>query len=149
MSCFKLIFLIIFFCLSFTLWAGDKGLGIMLGNPTGINGKLKLSAQRSVDAGLGMALVGGNPVSLHSDYLWQNDDAFYFKDTYSLDLYFGMGGRMEFSDSIYLGPRFPVGLSHQLEKNDADVFFEVAPILDFIGKQGYEINLLFGSRYFF
>jgi len=149
MSYLKLVLFLSLACSSFSLLASDKGLGIMLGNPTGINGKLKLSAQRSMDAGLGIALVGGNPVSLHSDYLWEKDDALYFKDTYSLDFYFGIGGRMEFSDSIYLGPRIPVVVSHQLEKSEADVFFEAAPIFDFIGKQGYEINLLFGSRFYF
>lgn len=132
---------------SFSTWS--FGLGVMLGNPTGVNGKHWLSDDRAIDGGFGISLGRHSEASLHSDYLLHSKGAFIFNDKTPLDLYYGIGGRMEFSDSIELGVRVPVGLAHELNGGASDVFAEVAPILDFVGKNGLELHLLFGARYYF
>jgi hypothetical protein len=129
-------------------WANKTGLGISLGNPTGLNGKYWLDSGHAVDAGLGWA-IGRNHFNIHSDYLLHNEGAFYFQDDYPLDLYYGIGGRMAFADDIQLGARVPVGLVHKLEQGASDIFGEVAPILDFIGRTGIDLHVLFGARYYF
>jgi hypothetical protein len=123
--------------------------GISLGNPTGLNGKYWLDSTKAVDGGVAFSLGKHSNFSLHSDYLLHNDAAFYLNDVHPLDLYFGIGGRMEFADDIEIGVRVPVGLAHKFEKESADVFAEVAPIIDFISKTGLELHLLFGARYYF
>jgi hypothetical protein len=56
---------------------------------------------------------------------------------------------MEFSDSPEVGVRGPVGLLYNTENRQSDIFAEVAPIVDFIGRTGLELHLLIGARYFF
>ncbi len=135
---------------SLNSWAaGKRALGLMLGNPTGISGKYELGANRAVDAGVGLSFGRHTNASIHSDYLLHKEGVLFFKDVHALDLYYGIGGRMEFADTIELGARVPIGLLHQLEGRPAEVFGEVAPVIDLIGRQGTELHLLFGARYYF
>ena len=129
--------------------ANQMGLGVMLGNPTGVNGKYWLNGTQAIDGGVGFSLGDDTEVSIHSDYLWHTEGAFFFNDVYPLDLYYGVGGRMEFEDDIQLGLRVPVGLVHRLENQSADMFGEVAPVFDFITNNGIELHILFGARYYF
>jgi hypothetical protein len=145
----KSLFVLLTLLLSFSTYAQEKGIGISLGNPTGLNGKYWLDGTHAVDGGLGMSLGEHTEVSIHSDYLFHNEGAFFFNDVHALDLYYGLGGRMEFSDDIEIGVRVPVGLVHKIENGPADVFGEVAPIVDFVTRKGIELHLLFGSRYYF
>lgn len=130
-------------------FAKKTGLGLSLGNPTGLNGKYWLNGEHAIDAGVGMSLGGNSDVSIHSDYLLHKESAFYFNDVHPLDLYFGLGARMEFADEIEFGARVPVGLVHNVEDGSSDIFVEVAPIIDFIGRTGVELHWLTGARYYF
>lgn len=134
---------------SSALAAGEMGIGAMVGNPTGLNGKLWLSESTAVDGGLALSLGKNSNFSMHSDYLFHSDGALVFQDTHPLDVYYGIGGRMEFSDDIELGVRLPVGVAHRMENKRADLFGEVAPIVDFIGRTGLELHLAVGARYYF
>lgn len=125
------------------------GLGLSLGNPTGLNGKYWLSKERAVDGGAAMSLGKHSNFSIHSDYLLHRDGALFLNDVHPLDLYYGLGGRMEFADDIEIGVRVPVGLAYKVEDKSADVFGEVAPIVDFLTNTGLEIHLLIGARYYF
>lgn len=129
--------------------AGEMGIGAMLGNPTGINAKYWLSEKNAVDGGAGLSLGKKTNLSLHSDYLFHSEGALIFQDNHPLDLYYGIGGRMEFGDDIELGVRLPVGIAHRMENNQADIFGEIAPIIDFIGRTGLELHLVVGARYYF
>ncbi len=135
--------------LSLPALANKTGVGLMLGNPSGINAKHWLDNKTAVDGGLGQSIGKHADISLHSDYLLHQSSAFYLNDIYPLDLYYGLGGRMEFSDDIELGVRVPVGLIYVPEGQSADIFTEIAPIWDFISRTGLEIHLLFGARYYF
>ncbi len=136
-------------CLPAFAFQNQRGVGLSLGNPTGLNGKYWLDGNKAIDGGAAWSLGKHTNFSLHSDYLWHNEGAFFFNDVHSLDLYYGLGGRMEFADDIELGLRVPVGLAHKLENGAADVFAEAAPIIDFVSRTGLELHLLFGARYYF
>jgi hypothetical protein len=128
---------------------GRGAVGLMLGNPTGLNGKYWQSDDRAIDAGLGFSVGKNSDFSLHSDYLFHQKDALYINDVHPLDLYFGLGGRMEFAGDIEIGVRLPVGVVREFSSYQADVFLEAAPIVDVLTKFGVEIHLLLGSRYYF
>lgn len=145
----KFIIILCFILISFTSWANERGIGISIGNPVGLNGKYWLNSTSAVDAGLAWSVGKGQDFSLHSDYLLHKEAAFYFNDVHPLDFYYGVGGRMEFSDEIELGVRVPVGVAHRFIAESADVFAEVAPIIDLVGRMGLELHLLFGGRYYF
>ena len=145
----KYVVIICFLFMGLSAWANEKGLGISIGNPTGLNGKYWLNSDRAVDAGLAWSFGKKQEVSIHSDYLLHKEGAFYFNDIHPLDFYYGVGGRMEFADEIELGVRVPLGIAHRFEAESADVFAEVAPIIDLIGRTGLELHLIFGGRYYF
>jgi hypothetical protein len=128
---------------------GELGLGLMVGNPTGVSGKYWLDDDHAVDGGVGVSLGEHSDLSLHSDYLFHSYSAFYMNDDIPLDFHYGVGGRMEFADEIELGLRVPVGLTHRFTETTADVFAEAAPILDFLGRRGIELHLVGGARYYF
>lgn len=146
----KLIFCLLLIMTSSLMASSNKlGVGVMIGNPTGLNGKYWLEDNKAVDAGLAYSLGKHSDFSLHSDYLLHKDAALYINDTHPLDLYYGIGGRMEFADDLEIGVRVPVGVSHKMEEQQADIFGEVAPIVDIIGKTGFELHLAVGARYYF
>lgn len=148
----KSLLILALLCVSCVAWGTtpDKtGVGLMLGNPTGITAKRWLSEKAAVDAGLGFSIGKSTDFNLHSDYLLHQKDAFYFNDIHPLDLYYGIGGRMEFADDIELGVRVPVGLVHNFTDQPADIFAEAAPIIDFISKTGLELSFAIGARYYF
>lgn len=129
--------------------AGQTGVGLMIGNPIGVNGKYWLEGGNAVDGGIGISLGKHSDLSIHSDYLLQVDEAFFYNDVHPLDFYYGIGGRMEFADDIELGLRVPIGLVHKMKESNSDVFAEIAPIYDFIGRNGFELHFGVGARYYF
>ena len=145
----KIILLLIFLCPVVMASPGTTGVGIALGNPTGLSAKHWLSKQQAVDGAAGWSFGKKTEFSMHSDFLLHNHGAFFFNDDYPLDLYYGIGGRLEFSDEIELGLRVPVGLAHEFSEQKADIFAEVAPIMNLISETGFELHLLIGARYYF
>ncbi len=146
----KILFVVILALVSTTAFAQEKlGVGVMAGNPTGLSAKMWLDDTHAIDAGMGFSFGEHSDFSLHSDYLLHNKGAFFFNDVHSLDLYYGIGGRMEFADDLELGVRTPVGLVHQFTEKNMDAFGEIAPILDFIGHKGFEFHILVGTRFYF
>jgi len=135
---------------SFAASAGPLGIGAMIGSPTGLSAKYKLGDEKALDGGFGLTRGKNCTANLHSDYLFHSSNALYFNDQHPLDLYYGMGGRMKFDDDIILGVRLPVGLLYEVEnEGNADVFGEIAPIVDFIGKVGVDLHIAIGARYYF
>jgi hypothetical protein len=140
---------LVIFTLSSYAAEGDKGVGILFGNPIGVSGKYWLADNHALDGGIGMSWGKHTNLSLHSDYLLQSDGAFFYNDDVPLDLYYGLGGRMEFDDEIEIGLRIPVGLAHKFENENADMFAEIAPIVDLVGRSGLELHFGVGARYYF
>ena len=143
--------MIVLLMLSYSLLtlANEKGLGVSFGNPTGLNGKYWLGENTAIDGGMGLSLGQSVNFSVHSDFLYHQKVAFYFKDEHPLDLYYGVGARFEFADAIEGGIRVPVGLLYNITEQSADVFVEAAPIIDIISRKGLELHLLSGARYYF
>jgi hypothetical protein len=146
---FVLTFLLMVLSTTVTAAPNKLGVGAMIGNPTGLNGKYWLEGNRAVDGGLAFSFTKGAYLGIHSDYLIHNDAAFYFNDVYPLDLYYGIGGRMLFGDGLDLGIRVPVGVAHQFKQQPADVFAEIAPIVDFISRTGFDLHFAIGARLYF
>lgn len=152
------------------------GLGLMVGSPTGLSGKLYLGNRTAVAMGVGEAFghrYEDDGLHLHVDFLWhpamlaQNNDFF-------LPLHIGVGGRIldhegrwweggrwyYYDDHTHLGVRMPVGLTMDFRKVPLDVFFELALVANVIVvDEGpyddlYDHDLLsltgaLGARYYF
>ena len=128
---------------------GDMGVGAMVGSPIGVSSKYWLGESSAVDGGIGFSLGSKTNMSVHSDFLLHSMGALVLNDTQLLDLYAGLGGRIKFADEISVGLRIPVGIAHMVQDKNADMFAEIAPVIDFISRTGVDLNAIIGARYYF
>lgn len=143
--------LFLFIALSVTSFSQSKGfgLGIILGEPTGISAKYWTSSSTALDFGLGYSFVKNSRVHLHADYLFHVNNL--FQTSENISLYYGPGARLRLVDvgDSRLGFRFDVGLVWIPRNAPIDVFLEIAPLLDIIPETDFTVNGGVGVRFFF
>ncbi len=125
------------------------GLGIILGEPTGISMKGWLSNANAIDAGVAWSFRRETSLHVHADYLWHSFNVFSTKE--EIPLYYGIGGRIKVgrNEDTRLGARVVVGVDFLLHDAPLDFFLEVAPILDLTPSTELNGNAGFGARYWF
>lgn len=125
---------------------GNFGLGLMVGEPSGVSIKSWNSKFSAFNVGAAWSLSDNQAVHLHADFLmhsWfsENDDRLAF--------YYGIGGRIIFADNPNAGARIPLGLNYVFKTFPFDLFVEAVPILDFTPSTKLAGNGAFGIRYYF
>ncbi len=145
---FGLFFITIFSITSFSQSRGF-GLGIILGEPTGISAKYWTGSTTALDFGLGYSFEKNSRMHLHADYLFHVNNL--FQTSENIALYYGPGARLRLVDvgDSRLGFRFDVGLVWIPKNAPIDVFIEVAPLLDIIPETDFSFNGGLGVRFFF
>lgn len=127
---------------------GNLGVGIMVGEPTGVSVKAWNNYRSAFGIGAAWSLSGRNEaIHLHIDYLqhsWFED-----LDEGSLGFYFGIGGRAIFADDPLIGLRIPLGLTYVFGSIPFDIFVEAVPILDLTPDTEFAGNGAVGLRYYF
>jgi len=126
------------------------GMGIMLGEPSGLSGKLWSGGNNAFDFGLAWSTSKNSGVAFHADYVWHKMDMISV-DKGALPFYYGIGVRYRNRDNSddNIGVRVPFGLDYLFAQSAFDVFFEVVPILDLAPDTDFDINVALGGRYFF
>ncbi len=133
--------------------AGSAGIGFIVGEPTGISGKLFITENTAIDAAAAWSLVKDASFHIHADYLHHNFSI--LKREFGitegeLPLYFGIGGRVRFDDDdSRVGVRLVAGVSYIFDDAPLDVFFEIAPIMDLAPKTELDMNAGAGLRFWF
>jgi hypothetical protein len=130
--------------------SGRFGLGIMMGEPTGLSWKYFLNHEFALDGGLGWSFRDETDPHLHADLLWHKFDLIPVPEG-QLPVYVGVGGRVKFRDNREdrVGIRFPVGISYLFDDLPMDAFFEFAPIIDFAPSTRGGFNIGAGVRWWF
>ncbi len=136
---------------------GVFGLGLIVGEPTGLSAKYYLADDTAIDAAIGGAFVGRG-YQVHGDFLWHP----WLIDrtaSFAMPLYLGLGARIlkrdaggGDADHTRIGLRVPVGLLFDFTRVPLDVFVEVAGILDYRTRGesfGVDLNAGAGIRYYF
>jgi hypothetical protein len=126
------------------------GVGVMLGEPTGISGKYWLDNTTAIDLGIATGIFGENTgFSIHTDYLYQIDNL--LESKYKIPFYYGFGLRIRFpqNSQMQLGVRGTAGLLMYLKNLPIDVFFEIAPSFRLLPTTGLDFDIAIGSRYYF
>ena len=124
------------------------GLGIVLGEPTGVSAKGWLSSREAIDGGLAWSLRDAGYLRVHADYLWHFHDV--FRTTDALVPYLGAGGSFgNRPGSGILGVRMVGGLIWYPDGTPIDVFAEIAPVVDLAPETLLRVNGGIGLRYFF
>ena len=135
---------------------GTLGVGIVIGEPVGVCGRLYLSDDRAIQGAVGAAFIGGG-LQIHADYVI-HPYILQSRETFVLATYVGPGARVvQYSDGreasyFALGVRAVGGLLFDF-KNPLDAFFEVAGVLEygFADEKGFGVafNAGAGLRYYF
>ncbi len=146
---FSIIVLLVIFSQNARPAEGNNfGLGIILGDPTGLSFKVWQSNKIAYDAALAWSLGKHNNIHIHVDYLVHNYDIIRVQKG-KLPFYFGIGGRLEARDESVLGLRIPLGMNYLFAKVPIDLFLELVPTLNIIPKTGFDLEGGIGARYYF
>ena len=127
------------------------GLGIILGEPTGVSLGIGAGDRASFDAAIAWSLEGTDRVHLHGDYLRWNPDAIEI-DEAKIPAYYGVGVRVRLNEGSRddeIGVRFPLGLAWVFADGGLMTFLELAPILDLSPDTDFDINAALGLRFIF
>ncbi len=127
---------------------GDLGLGLILGDPAGVNLKYWTGATTALGASVSWAVGTEKAFHAHLDYLFHDFDMFKVKSG-RLGLYYGVGGRLKTNGETRVGIRIPLGVTYIFERAPLDVFFEVAPLLDVIPETKGDVQGGVGVRLYF
>jgi hypothetical protein len=119
---------------------GGLGLGVILGEPTGISGKLWLRGGTAIDGAAAWSFSETSEMHLHADYLRHGLRG-------ELRLFYGFGVRAKLEEDRRVGIRFPVGIVYMTEA-PLDAFLEAAPILDLAPSTDFSLNAAIGFRFF-
>jgi hypothetical protein len=128
------------------------GVGVIVGEPTGISLKKWTDETHAVDAGLAFSLADDDSFQLHADYLFHQTESSLNPPELkgSAPWYYGIGGRLLFNDNdTHFGIRVPVGIDYLFAESPLDFFAEVAPVLDIAPDVELDLNAAIGLRYFF
>jgi hypothetical protein len=125
------------------------GLGLEVGEPTSINGKVFVSRRSAIDFGIGYIYDDyyyGNGFHIYADYLWHPVS---LASTQSFELPFYFGAGLRYWDFTYcdmnvcgfggnaVGIRVPIGIAFDFNNVPLDVFIQLVPVLDFVGGNYY------------
>jgi hypothetical protein len=129
---------------------GRFGLGLMLGEPTGVNAKYFIDRYNALDAGVGWSLTDDHDFHLHADYLYHVYSLVH-SESGEAPIYFGVGARILFRDNKdnKAGIRIPVGLDYLFGNSPFDVFMEIVPIVDLSPDTDLDVEGVIGARFFF
>ncbi len=141
------------------------GVGIIVGEPTGISTKIWTSHTNAVDIGLGWSngdwywmrmgngywqYVNDTYVHFHADYLWHSFDAIHSQERFPL--YYGVGMTIhsgQASPYNWLGVRGTFGIEWLPRRVPIDVFLEIVPTLQLAPFSDFGFNAGLGTRFYF
>lgn len=138
--------------------AGDQGLGLILGNPSGVSYKAWLSNEIAIDAAVG---VDRSEFDVHATLLYHDFNWFrslkaaeggaisWLRARGEMGWYAGVGPRMLFEENEELGIRLPVGLSYFVNNSPWEIFCEAAPVLRLTPDTGFNGDIAVGARFYF
>ena len=139
------------------------GVGLILGQPTGVSGKYFLGRDTALDFAVGFLprVRDRNGLQVHVDYLW-HPVSLVSAEPFELPLYFGVGGHFfDFGvDNVPgdnhgtgLGVRVPGGIAFDFNNIPLDIFVELAFVFDIVVDYGdsywTDLNGAAGVRYYF
>lgn len=137
------------------------GLGVMIGEPTGLSSKWWTSNTNAFAFGVGWSVQGyrlngfsskydnSTRIHIHVDYLWHSFNV--IKSSHEFPLFYGIGGRInsETETSGAFSVRGVFGIAWLPRSTPLDIFLEVVPTLSLIRSTGFGIDAAIGARYFF
>ena len=137
------------------------GLGVIVGEPTGISGKYWFDTRQAIDFAAAWSFSANNSFQFHTDYLRHYPEMIKTPDRWrgKFNAYFGVGGRIKLkednngsgrnNDDDLLGVRVPGGVTFVFDKVPVELFVEIAPVLDLVPDTDLDVNGATGARFYF
>jgi hypothetical protein len=128
---------------------GKVGLGIILGEPTGLSAKIWTGKTTAFDAAAAWSFGTDNgSLHLHADFL-KHKFGVLDVNKGQLPLYFGLGAKVVLANDPVIGVRVPLGISYIFADGTFDTFLEVVPVLNLIPSTDFDVDAAIGLRYYF
>jgi hypothetical protein len=123
------------------------GLGLTIGEPTGISVKGWVTNSGAIQLGIGYpSLSSTNGTAISADYIWHSH---IFRSSEYFPLFYGIGGIFGVSSTDILGARGVFGIAWWPHRSSLDVFLQMVPTFYFQPASQFEFDFGFGIRYFF
>ena len=119
------------------------GVGVMLGEPTGLSAIMWLGGGNAIDVVAAWAFLGGGSLYLHADY------QFHAAIDRPLTYYAGLGGFVQFAEDPEFGARLPLGITYLFQQAPLDIFVEIAPGMALMPATRFRLNGGIGFRFYF
>ena len=145
---FAMVLFVLVFLSTVKAQSSGVGLGLIVGEPTGISFKYWTGSTTAFDAALAWSFIDGGAFHIHGDYLFHNMRLISVPEGL-LPFYYGIGARIKTANDTKLGVRVPLGLAYLFQSAPVDIFLEIVPILDLTPKTDFAINAALGARYYF
>ena len=126
---------------------GNFGLGVQIGNPSAISGKLWTGRETAIDMALGFS-PWHDWVLAQADYVWHSFNVIPVQSG-QLPIYYGMGAMVLLADNPGVGARGTVGIEYLFAKAPLDIFLEVSPGVFVVPSTDGFVGVGLGMRYFF
>jgi hypothetical protein len=129
---------------------GNVGLGIIVGEPTGIDLKVFVGEANAIEGAVAWSLSGDNEFHIQVDYLYHFYEWIKVSKG-SLPVFLGVGGRIALRDNQddLFGVRIPVGLAYEFAEGIFDVFGEIVPVLNLTPDTDFDFEGAIGLRFWF
>lgn len=135
---------------------GELGLGLTLGDPTGVTGKYWLDEKAAVDVAAAWSL-DGDSFNVHADWLLHSFDTTKGEQL-PWAFHYGIGARVRIpednnghgnNDDATLGVRIPLGLDFYPTNSPLEFFVEIAPVMDLAPETDFDMEFGVGVRFYF
>lgn len=138
---------------------GDIGVGLIVGEPTGLSMKIWTSNEHAVDLAAAWSFSDNDSFQFHGDYLVHRFNIFENQNMKGkLPIYYGIGARLKLededdngrnNDDNLFGIRVPIGISYIFAQEPIDLFAEIVPVMDIAPDTDFDINVAIGGRFYF
>ncbi len=149
MNKFQKVICVFLFSTSFAARA-EVGLGIVLGEPTGISFRTDTSATTFIDAAVAWSLDKPTYLLLHADHLWIKPKALDGLGIVYTDLYYGVGAILALPEKdVAAALRLPIGVTHKFKEPDLELFTELAIAFTVVPDTDFDLVGGIGLRWWF
>ena len=130
------------------------GLGFILGDPTGLSGKVYITERFAIDAIASWSFVD-DAIVIIGDLTYDILDIPVDVQAFTLPFYIGAGAKVGFIEKgnddgeTLVGIRGPVGVAMQFNNLPIEVFFEVAPGIELAPETEADVTGGIGIRFYF
>ena len=135
------------------LLPASMGLGVSLGSPSGLNGKMKLGEGQAIQFAVGGSTGQIGRVSVSTDFVQHAQSITEPADGYVITPYFGLGASVNAETyaltRVFAGPRFLASVSVFPTDVPMDFFIEIAPAVYFYEQFSFGFEGSLGARYYF